>query len=114
MPEHSPLPWTHEGVYSISDANDKTLFCSTDYYPWCSDNDADWPFIVRAVNSHQMLIDALRECREALAASMRVINAAVNDKADIIDCFVDEMEAAGVKNGVGVRADAAIRQAEGK
>lgn len=66
------------------------------------------------------LLSALKECRDAIAAAMRVIHgidlatslglAAENHEQR----FVDEVHAVGISDGFGVRADAAIAKAEGR
>ncbi len=60
------------------------------------------------------LLDRVKELRAALAGAMRVIEGAVIDKADIADCFVDEMKRLGIANGIGQRADNLIADIEGK
>lgn len=55
------------------------------------------------------LLASCKELREALAASMRVL-----DAANLQDAFLEAMHAAGVVNGIGVRADAAIAKAKGR
>jgi hypothetical protein len=66
------------------------------------------------------LLAALKETRNACAAAMRVIaEIDVATKlgvpaADYQQRFVDEAKIAGVVDGFGVRADAAIAKAEGR
>jgi hypothetical protein len=65
------------------------------------------------------LLEACRECLAAASAAMRVI--ADLDMAHAIGWaadtkqqrFIDELHFAGVKDGFGVRAQAAIAKAEG-
>lgn len=60
-----PLPWTLEtkdGDNYIRDATGQAIACDMQYYPWIY-SDA-MPLIVRAVNSHRDLLDALRELVE--------------------------------------------------
>lgn len=59
------------------------------------------------------LLQSCKELRDACAAMMRVIAAAIPDRADILDCFMDECRDAGVVNGFGVRAQRAVAKAEG-
>lgn len=77
-------------------------------------NDAEQLANAHLIAAAPDMFASLKEMRDALAAAMRVIEAATPDKADIIDCFLDELKAAGVLNGVGVRATAAIANAEGR
>lgn len=57
-----PLPWTlktKDGDNYIRDATGQAIACDMQYYPWIY-SDA-MPLIVRAVNSHQDLLDACKE-----------------------------------------------------
>ena len=64
-------------------------------------------------NAHDALVAALRETREAAAACFRVI---ADQDSKHIDGILDQVEVelakAGVKDGFGVRADAALALAE--
>lgn len=64
------------------------------------------------IEAHEHLRASLMEMRDAAAAMMRVINNAVDSKADIIDDLEDEFKAAGVENGFGVRADRVLAAGE--
>lgn len=48
----TPGPWRYEqnarGDRSIRSADGSVIFCDTQYYPWCSDNEADWPLVAAA------------------------------------------------------------------
>jgi hypothetical protein len=62
------------------------------------------------------LLAALKECREAAAAAMRVI-ADLDTGADTgegVDMLLIELHRVGVSHGFGVRADQAIAKAEGR
>lgn len=68
------------------------------------ENDAHQRLIAAAPD----LLAACKELREALAGAMRVLH---NELLD--EVFVEEMAALGIRNGIGVRAEHAIRKAEG-
>ena len=57
------------------------------------------------------LLASLKEMRDVAAALFRVIDGAVECKADIIDDLHEEFEKAGIPNGFGVRANTAIAKA---
>lgn len=60
----------------------------------------------QAINAN--LLASCQELRQALAGAMRVIHAAGLDSQ-----LISEMVAIGIQDGIGVRADAVIREAEG-
>lgn len=80
-----------------------TVFTETGKYV-CEAEPEHAPLIAKAPD----LLASVKELRDALAGAMRVI--ADND---LVDDFMDEIAQAGVKNGVGVRADALIAEIEG-
>ena len=47
---HTPGPWTFEGGGDrhITLPSGESLFCDTQYYPWCSENSDDWRLIAAA------------------------------------------------------------------
>jgi len=69
---------------------------------------------------NQELLEALKECRAAVAAAMRVVvdldlaHELGLDRDTRSERFVDELQRVGVRNGFGVRADQAIARAEGR
>lgn len=74
----------------------------------------------RLVAAAPDLLAALKECRDAVTAAMRVVAdldamRLLGADADTRQArFVDELKVAGVKDGFGVRANAAIAKAEGR
>lgn len=110
---HTPGPWTYlpsTGQVVAGDGGRKAVV----YETWL--NEADGFLIASAPD----LLAALKECREAVAAAMRVI--ADIDAGKLIGMepdtkyqrLIDECAMAGVSNGFGVRADTAIAKAEGR
>lgn len=61
---------------------------------------------------NQELLESLRECVAASAAAMRVVAMLNVPDKDVEWLFVAELHKAGVKDGFGVRAKAAIEKAE--
>lgn len=61
---HTPTPWRIEpepdDEYIIRGANDEWIANNTPYYPSAPSGD-DAAFIVKAVNSHDKLVEALRD-----------------------------------------------------
>ena len=56
------------------------------------------------------LLDSCKELRDALAAAMRVLMIYIKGP----EIFESELHRIGIPDGIGVRADAAIRRAEGE
>lgn len=62
--KHTPGPWTFEiddsGVYHIkAPGHPGSLFCDEQYYPWCSNNEADWHLLAAAPEMFEALKLAL-------------------------------------------------------
>lgn len=117
---HTHGPWildsaAAEGAVYCSDATGSIVARTRgDGFEYAPRPTEEWTANARLIAAAPDLLASLKETREALAAAMRVIHAAVNDKADIIDDLVEAMTEAGITNGVGVRAGAAIAKAEGQ
>ena len=63
MADHSPLPWFNDGyrIYGATTADDKREGHMIAEYKHVTDAKAeDYQLIVRAVNCHQELVDALK------------------------------------------------------
>lgn len=59
---HSQLPWKvewNDGALHMRSADGESLMCNEQYYPWVPRERKDWDFIVRAVNNHERLLEAL-------------------------------------------------------
>jgi hypothetical protein len=108
----SPLPYqlttTRRQQRTGGGSNSYVLDCEGAYVTNEIRNPDNAAFIVRACNSHDDLLAALKDMREACAAAMRVIAA-----NDLDDQFIEAVHQAGLTNGFGVRAQAAIAKAEG-
>lgn len=124
-PKHSPLPWVYTkdeyGVRRIAsrtaDGLGPALFCDEPYYPWCADEDTDWELIVRCVNSHEVLVNALKAAREALADAAAQVGLASNHTAltswpDQREWLINEIGA--VTRRPSDQIDAALKLAEGQ
>ena len=59
------------------------------------------------------LLAALKEMRDAMAATMRVISMH-DDHSRIIDEMSQEFKSIGIRDGFGVRSQQAIAKAEGR
>lgn len=103
MAKHSPLPWRIEkrghSTTFVYDATGKAL---------ASVDGDDTEFIVRAVNAHADMVEALEEMLEACAACFRVIN-----EHCASDDMEKEFERSSIMPGFGVRAQQAIAKAKG-
>ena len=58
--------------------------------------------------TNEELLTVCMELRDALAGAIRVI---ASQDVSLTEAFIEEMRAMGIKNGVGVRADAIIAKA---
>ncbi len=121
--KHTPGPWTLE-PYGDGSTDEWEIA------PIDSAGFADWSREVAIVvsNAHDAhliaaapdLLITLKDCREAIAAAMRVIHGIdlANRLGLAADNYeqrlVDEIKAVGVTDGFGVRAEAAIAKAEGR
>ncbi len=68
--------------------------------------------IIALEGQRDRLIESLKEMRDACAAAMRVIMTH-NDYVRLANYYDTELEASGVKQGFGKRADDLIREVEG-
>ena len=114
---HTPGPWVAErrrfGSWTVLSPEG---FYIVDRVLSITDIEAN----ARLIAAAPELLAALKECRDAVAAAMRVI--ADLDTDALIGLaseakqqrFVDELKIAGVKNGFGKRADDLIKKAEGR
>jgi len=67
----------------------------------------------RLLKQRQELLASCKELRDALAAAMRTIATDDASHDELTEAFVYECARIGIKDGIGVRADAAIANAEG-
>lgn len=103
MPEHhSPLPWGLGDLGGVVVAGENAI--ANCYVGRDTDNEeANAAFIVRCVNSHEALVEALRESRKHVAASAEAIH--------LLDGFGPRTEQA--EDRLLQTVDAALALAEG-
>lgn len=75
----------------------------------CGENPRQRQATMRLFLASKDLLASCREMREAIAASMRLMTT-----LGYVDDFIAAMSAAGVPDGIGARAGAAIAKATGK
>ena len=66
LSQHSPLPWAIEGSGDIMAADGSRAVSFGDEPNSCGCSDADAAYIVRAVNSHEALLTALKAAQQFL------------------------------------------------
>ena len=124
MSDHTPTPWKYEapqGAFGHEVVGASRLVCQMSHHPERQDEAvANAAFIVRAVNSHDALVDALRDMvpvgladedeQSALAGESicRWCGRELNrmDNGDVAQCDSDDCPA--------VKARAALAMAEGR
>ena len=120
MSAHTPGPWTIEesmpgdGHHFIHGADGTCVLCPDD--GWNSNyRDYDSRLAnARLIAAAPELLDCCKELRDALAGAMRVMVAHACAEGDALtEDFVSEIARLGISDGIGVRADAAIANAEG-
>lgn len=83
-PEHSPLPWGGKLQTVMPDGT--KMYWLTDGVSLGSGNHGDFEFIVRAVNSHYKLIEALVLSRaELMAVADAAVESGFGELGDVID-----------------------------
>lgn len=105
---HTPGPWTvgpHRSILGHAFDHSAKEIVTSVRGGSAAAADANVQLIAAAPE----LLACCKELREALAASMRVLNA-----ADLDDEFIAAMARVGVVNGIGARAEQAIAKAEGR
>lgn len=104
MSAHSPTPWTliphredrDDIWFEIQGADGVPVTLGRGVL-----TSEDAKHIVRCVNAHEALVEALIECRHVAAAMMRF----VADQNNPNDGFADYMHRQGVKDGFGKRVE---------
>lgn len=122
MSAHTPGPWE----VAEPDRNGQAIVRAAEYevatcWHHCLGSiEKEMEANARLIAAAPELLVALKECRDAVAAAMRVI--ADIDTGKLLGMepdtkyqrLIDECAAAGVSNGFGKRADAVIAKAEGR
>lgn len=89
-PQHTPTPWDqrpqNNGQAQIYGVDGKTIAIT--YY-----NDMDAAFIVRAVNSHETMLRALKDVSKAYQDMFEAMPVAFQTFANIVDEAISQAEA---------------------
>jgi hypothetical protein len=106
---HTPLPWHADGrCIQAQDGNIGLLNLARDDRT----SEANAAFIVRAVNSHQALVDALEEATEALRRAVQHVPANAVNMDIALNSPIEDARTLGHCQRVLAKSSALLRSAQ--